>query len=87
MKLILNKWRSLGGSQLELSTESTVNKPTIILNSLGLTTSDAGASIEFKLEDASNPDTLHQKQAQILKFGLSSNTGNIHFSNGKQHSC
>ena len=76
----LNKWRSLGGSQLELSTESTVNKPTIILNKQGLTTSDAGASIEFKLEDASNPDTLHQKQAQILvKNGGASNTGNIHF--------
>ena len=77
----LNKWRSLGGSQLELSTESGVSKSTIVLNKQGLTnSSEAGTSIEFRLEDSSNPDTLHQKQAKILvKNGGASNTGNIHF--------
>ena len=77
----LNKWRSLGGSQLELSTESGVSKSTIVLNKQGLTnSSEAGTSIEFRLEDSSNPDTLYQKQAKILvKNGGASNTGNIHF--------
>ena len=78
---VLKKWRAMGGSRLELNSKSTDNTtiPTLLLCKQGITSSELGASIEFRLEDTAFPDITASQVRIMVKNGGDSNKGNIHF--------